>query len=185
MRRVFAVALGLLAILSCPKSAPADSLHYVDRLEVVDATGRRIGFSDWEHESFARSDWYAGVALMTESGDVWRMSARPEGWGNGGPYFSSSDCTGTPRIMFGLGVSVGGPRDTAYLATGPAQWGYMFSRLVGAECVEIARRGDAGAADHEIPGYRGFWAPAAPVLDLRDYFEPPFTLRARGTRVAR
>jgi hypothetical protein len=107
---------------------------------------------------------------------------------DGGAYFESTDCTGTPFIF---GSSVGGgdsslvptmrlvkPRDAVHAPSGDAARRMMSSFQHGdGTCAVVRNR-------FGTIGETGFFVALEPIgLELADYFTPPFTVRAgRGTR---
>ena len=182
MRHATVLAHVAILLLLLPATASAETLHYLENtVGVYDSLGRKVGNHEWSHSRIAGDPWFAWVAFVTGSGTTLGVRVSADGWSTNVVYFQSNDCSGSPWVLGE--VAVAGPRDTAYAPTSTRRLSWMRSALWGRhpECLRF--EDDPSVEMHEIPGRRGYYAPAAPAVDLRDYFEPPFSLRPRGAPV--
>jgi len=159
------LGLALLAMTVAPSGA-AQTLLRVNKLEVRDATGKRV--ADISANRAESGDVALGVGV---DGLIFlrlnRQEIEPEGW----VTFPTTDCSGPPIVYgspdsFYRGGKLAGPRRTVYMPGGPVKTLQEVSYAFDGSCDQLP----------SVAQVRG--ALGLRTVDLMDYFTPPFTLRA-------
>jgi hypothetical protein len=162
--------LAVVVLLLLAPVAQADTLLYVDRLAVVDGTGRQVGTA-WPSAE-GRPD-YMYVEFRVGSTPV-IVLVGPDRFEPNALRFSDPGCTGQALLTAPWGegstpfTAVAGPRSTVYVQSGPVRERTARSTL-----------SSTGVCRDSAP-LRSDMAPLRAVTDLADHFVPPFTLQERA-----
>lgn len=176
----FTTALAVLVMMLVAPMVHADTLWYVDRLSIHDATGRRIGNGWPASDDSWRGRHLTHTVVEFRLGSIPVMvrlqppQVPPDGFAADPLEFSGPGCTGdvmiAPNYWNGR-TAVAGPRSTVYLQAGRRTWRWVESSL-----------SEKGVCRDYTP-----YPPSTEVIPLRatdvhlaDHFVPPFTIRTRS-----
>jgi hypothetical protein len=163
----FTLGLAILAMSVAPSGA-APTLLRVNKLEVHDSTGKRV--ADISPNRASRGNVVLRIAADQL---IFLTLDRQEIVLDGFLFFPTTNCSGAPAIgdtNIGEGFyrvgAVAGPRRTVFVQSGPFSEQWVRSYLdVDGRCQR--------SSPFQVTSARG-----NRMMDLVDYFTPPFSLRA-------